>query len=66
VFEKKPTDEEIKERASLVIRTKWAAWKTINAGGTYSVGDKKLYESVRKRLKGALRNEEKLSRFRLL
>lgn len=49
------------------IAMRWAAYKTIQAGGTYSVGDEKLYKSIRKRLKRMfMGNEEKLSRFKLI
>lgn len=62
--------EQIAERSRTVILMKWHAWKTIEAGGTVSVGEKWLYDSVRKRLKSIWRGqekaEEKLARFRYI
>jgi type IV secretory pathway VirJ component len=50
-----------------LIRMRWEAYKAIQAGGTYSVGNKKIYDSLRKRLARMFQgNEEKLSRFKLL
>lgn len=53
--------------ALTLIRIRWDAYKAIRAGGTYSIGSEKIYNSVRKRLKRMFAgDEEKLSRFRLL
>jgi len=62
----KPTDEEIKQRSIQIIRMRWEAYKVIEAGGIYPTRDKDLYKSVRKRLKSTFRDDEKLSRFKLL
>lgn len=60
-------EKRITQEAIAVIRMKWSAYHTIMAGGTVHCGDKKLYTSVRKRLRGAFHgDEEKLSRFKYI
>lgn len=68
-WERKPRRNAVEESKwiSETYRIRWEAYKAIQAGGSYSIGDKMLYTSVRKRLKRMFQgNEEKLSRFRLL
>ena len=74
VLFKKESVEDRARRVSEEVRevtvTKWLAYKSIMTGGIFSIGDKKTYESVRKRLKAMWRYqpecEERLSRFRLI
>lgn len=63
----KPSTKEILEREHSLVAIRWAAYKTIRNGGVYSIGNKQIYDSVRKRLKKMfMEDEEKLSRFRYL
>lgn len=58
--------EQVEERGRQIVAIKWSAYKAIRSGGSYSLGDKKLYESVRHRLKRMFLTDEPLTRFRLL
>lgn len=59
----------ISEEALAVVRMKWTAYKAImaNEHATFSIGDPKLYKSVRKRLKGMFHGDmEKVERFKYI
>lgn len=64
-----PADKEKRytEEAITVIKMIWSAYHSIQAGGTVYCGDRKLYNSVKKRLKGRFHGDmEKVSRFKYL
>lgn len=62
-------ERRISEESLEVIKTKWLVYKALMADphATYSIGDKKLYTSVRKRLKGMFHGDmDKIERFKYI
>ena len=62
-------ERRIAEESRQVIILKWQAYKAIMASphSTFSIGDARLYKSVRQRLKSMFHGDtEKLSRFKLV
>ena len=55
------------EESRRLIEMRWDAYKRIQAGGKYAIGDKKIYKALRGRLGRMLGGDrEKLARFILL